>query len=62
MTTTPAKAEQRFGVFNGDAKGTVVSANTQEVAYQFDHDMGEKTHVHSRLWFDKNTFPLTEAS
>ena len=47
----------RFGVYNGDAKGTVISINTQEVTYKFDHDL-ETTHEHSRTWFDSHTFAL----
>lgn len=57
LAHTPAKVGQRFGVYNGDAKGTVISINKDDVAYKFDHDL-ETTQVHSRLWFDNNTFPL----
>ena len=47
----------RFGVYNGDAKGTVKSIDSQNVEYSFDHDL-ETVHTHSRLWFDNNTFAL----
>lgn len=57
LTKTPAKPGQRFGVYNGSAKATLISANTQEVTYTFDHDL-EKVWSHSRTWFDSSTFPL----
>ena len=52
-----ANAGDRFGVYNGDAKGTLKSINTQEVTYAFDHEL-ETTHSHSRDWFDKHTYAL----
>lgn len=57
LEKTSAKLGQRFGVYNGDAKGTLLSVTSQEVTYRFDHDL-EVVHSHSRLWFDNNTFPL----
>jgi hypothetical protein len=51
------KVEARFGVFNGDAKGTVVSINSQEVTYTFDHDL-ETIYEHSRKWFNSSTYGL----
>ena len=61
LTKTPAKVGQRFGVYNGDAKATLISVNSQDVVYNFDHEL-EKIHSHSRLWFDAHTFPLSEVS
>lgn len=58
LTPTPAKRGQRFGVYNGDAKGTVIDIDSQSVHYRYDHDVPEKSHVHSRTWFDSSTFPL----
>lgn len=52
-------AGARFGVYNGDAKGTLISINTQEVTYSFDHDF-EVTHSHSRDWYDSHTFALED--
>ena len=49
----------RFGVYNGDAKGTLISINSQNVAYNFDHDL-ETTHVHTRQWYEDHTFALEE--
>ena len=51
------KAGARFGVYNGDAKGTVKSIDSQNVEYSFDHDV-ETTYSHSRLWFNSNTFAI----
>lgn len=47
----------RFGVYNGDAKGTVLSATSQNVSYTYDHDL-EKVWDRDRKDFEKNTFPL----
>lgn len=55
------KVEGRFGVFNGDAKGTVVSINTQIVSYTFDHAL-ETVYEHDRKWFNSNTFALETAN
>lgn len=50
----------RFRVYNGDAKGTVHSANTQNVVYSFDHDL-ETKHELDRKKFESITYPLEEA-
>lgn len=54
-------AGARFGVYNGDAKGTLLSINTQEVTYNFDHEP-EKVWTHSRPWYNENTFALEGAN
>lgn len=55
------KVEGRFGVYNGDAKGTVVSINTQNVEYTFDH-APETIYEHDRKWFNSTTYPLEGAN
>jgi hypothetical protein len=57
--TAHHKIGGRFGVYNGDAKGTVLSINSQEVAYAFDHAL-ETPYSHDRKWFDSNTFTLED--
>lgn len=47
----------RFGVYNGDAKGTVIEANTQVVKYNYDHAL-ETVWERPRKDFDSNTFLL----
>lgn len=59
LAHTPAKVGQRFGVYNGDAIGRVLSINNDKVVYVFDHDL-ETKQEHTRLWFDNNTFPVAE--
>ena len=44
----------RFRVYNGDAKGTVISANTQNGSYKFDHDL-EVVHTLDRKHFENIT-------
>lgn len=48
------EAGTRFRVYNGDAKGTIVQANTQNVSYNFDHDL-EVTHTVDRKHFESFT-------
>lgn len=55
------KTGYRFGVYNGDAKGTVTSINTQRVEYTFDH-APEITHDHDRKWLNEHTYPLEVAN
>lgn len=55
------KEGYRFGVYNGDAKGTVKTANTQRVEYSFDHSL-EVTWDQDRKNFEANTFPLVESN
>lgn len=59
LSKTPAVVGQRFSVYNGDAKGTIESVNTQEVTYRYDHEL-ETLHTHSRLWLDANTYPVVK--
>lgn len=47
----------RFGNYNCNSKGTVISATSQNVSYTFDHDL-EKVWDRERKDFEKNTFPL----
>jgi len=49
-------AGQRFGVFNGDAKGTILSANTLEVSFRYDHDL-EKIWSTDAKHFNSFTYP-----
>lgn len=51
------KEGARFRVYNGDAKGTVISINSQNVEYAYDHEP-ENVWTHSRQWFNSSTFPL----
>lgn len=56
MANVPVK-DSRFAVFNGDAKGTVIEADSKNVTYFFDHDI-KKVWVRDLKDHEKNTYPI----
>lgn len=54
MSASTIPVGTRFGVYNGDAKGTVLGSTSDEVTYHFDHDL-ETVWTHSRKWYEENT-------
>jgi len=50
------KVGQRFSVFNGDAQGTIVAANSVEVAYRYDHSI-ETVWTTDPKHFNSFTYP-----